>query len=89
MSAASHEINFDVIDGEIDLENSGDIDWGEIEVVPAVADDASSLEESGIVVAGSGADAGEARNEEALTILDNSVHRDLFFDELCEVSFLK
>lgn len=84
------EINFEIIDESSSID-TGDIDWGEIEVVPA-ADSISfdlSLEESGIVVADSGMDGGVARGAEAYTLLDSTSHRDQLFDELYEVILLK
>jgi hypothetical protein len=45
-----------------------------------------SLEESGIVVECSGTEGGVARDTEALTLLDNPTTRNLFIDDLSEVS---
>jgi hypothetical protein len=45
-----------------------------------------SLEESGIVVECSGTKGGVARDTEALTLLDNPTTRNMFIDDLSEVS---
>jgi hypothetical protein len=45
-----------------------------------------SLEEPGIVVECSGTEGGVARDMEALTLLDNQTTRNLFIDDLSEVS---
>jgi hypothetical protein len=86
----SEAINF----GEdVDLE-VGNIDWGNVD--PAAGDanpDINfdiSLEESGIVVEGSGNEGGVARGEEAYSLLDSPKYRDKVLDELFELeSFLK
>lgn len=95
-------IDFGVDSGEIDFggdainfdnicENTleaGNIDWGEIDMNCSLDNTDISLEESGIIVAESGMDGGVARGLEALTLLDSSIHRDQFFDELYEVGIL-
>lgn len=49
-----------------------------------------NLEESGIVVEGSGQDGGVAKNEEALTLLDNPKYREQIINDLTELeAFLK
>lgn len=75
-----------MIDSTVSLD-TGDIDWGEIEIVDDTNEVAFdiSLEESGIEVASSGMDGGVARGAEAYTLMDSSTYRDKFFDELYEL----
>lgn len=91
------QINFG--DGEIDFGDvgdvtfeTGDIDWGEVEIVesPSDIDFNISIEDSGIKVESAGLAGGVAKGDEALTLLDNPQHRDQFLDEIFELeSFLK
>lgn len=92
-TAVSDESDFDVDGNNVTLD-TGDIDWGEIEMVSpeTSTNDAGdaidfeiSLEEAGIVVADSGMDGGVARGTDAYSLLDSPAHRDQFFDELYEL----
>ena len=47
--------------------------------------DAVEIDASGIVLENDGVDGGVARNEEALSILENITTRRLFIHDLCEV----
>lgn len=64
---------------------TGDIDWGNDEVSADINFDIS-LKDSGITVESSGMEGGLAKNNEALTVLDNPSHREQFLDELFEVN---
>ncbi|CAH0723953.1 unnamed protein product, partial [Brenthis ino] len=83
--------------GEIDFgdgDGGGEIDWGNIDAAGdenvAVDVAAISLEESGIVVEEQGLGGGVARGKDALTLLDNTLTRNQFIDQLVELeSFLK
>lgn len=84
------EIDFGGDDLAVNVE-VGDIDWGagEVEESPEI-DFNISLEESGIVVEGAGMSGGVAKDDEAFTILDSPLYRDVVLDELYELeSFLK
>ncbi|XP_034933586.1 CDK5 regulatory subunit-associated protein 3 [Chelonus insularis] len=75
---------------EVDLDEGGEIDWGDINVVEenneALDIDLNiSLEESGIVVESAGHEGGVATGDEALTILDNPKIRNDFIDQLLEL----
>lgn len=90
-AAPGDEINFEMLAADATLE-TGDIDWGEIEMVSTEtsANEAGinfeiSLEEAGIVVADSGMDGGVASGTDAYSLLDSPAHRDQFFDELYEL----
>lgn len=84
-SAASDEINFEIVDGNVGLDGA-DIDWGQIEVVPDAGPDFEiSLDESGIELPDSGTEGGVARGDLAYTLLDSPLHRDQLFDELYEL----
>ena len=79
--------------GDIQLEGEGgEIDWGGInedaaEIPPAEGINFDiSLEESGIVVEGTGNDGGDATGSQALRILDNPETRNYFIDQLFEVT---
>ncbi|KAJ2947326.1 hypothetical protein O0L34_g17040 [Tuta absoluta] len=82
---------------EIDFGNGdGEIDWGNIDSAGSAdlnlsADIAAvSLEESGIVVEGTGLLGGVARGRDALSLLDNPTTRSQIQDQLVELeSFLK
>ncbi|XP_015606068.1 CDK5RAP3-like protein isoform X2 [Cephus cinctus] len=99
--SAAGGINLGAIDADgainfgddVNLENAGDIDWGNIgvdEVVEGEIDFNVSLEESGIVVEDAGNDGGTATGNDALTILDNPATRNDFIDQLFELeAFLK
>ncbi|KAJ6623918.1 CDK5RAP3-like protein [Pseudolycoriella hygida] len=76
------EVQIDFGD-DIVVQDDDGIDWGDVSDVAVVGD--ISLEESGIVVAGSGLDGGVARGNEAFTVLDNPLHRDQFLDEIFEL----
>ena len=70
---------------------TGDIDWGQIDML----NDAHELglegltctEDVDIVVESDGVEGGIARDNEALTLLDYHKTRNAFIDELMEVSF--
>nr|XP_031838396.1 CDK5 regulatory subunit-associated protein 3 [Nomia melanderi] len=83
-------VNFD---GDINLEDSGEIDWGDgnvEEVAPGDIDYNVSLEESGIVVEAAGHEGGIATGTDAYTVLDNPSTRNDFMDQLFELeAFLK
>nr|CAG4644037.1 EOG090X07S9 [Lepidurus arcticus] len=77
--------------GEITLE-TGDIDWGAMDVAAEVdpssvgeLDLGDQVEMSGIVVEETGIEGGVAREAEALTLLDAVQTRNLFTDELLEL----
>ncbi|XP_011298825.1 CDK5 regulatory subunit-associated protein 3 [Fopius arisanus] len=78
---------------EVNLDEGGEIDWGDIEGEPAgegAIDFNISLEESGIVVEAAGNEGGTATGDEALTVLDNPKTRKDFIDQLLELqAFLK
>jgi hypothetical protein len=76
----SGEIDWGSGDAEEEPSN-GTIDWGpggqeSLEV---------SLEDAGITVEGSGVEGGTARDEDALTLLDNPKTRNALVDDLCEL----
>ncbi|XP_015117127.1 CDK5 regulatory subunit-associated protein 3 [Diachasma alloeum] len=80
---------------EINLEEGGEIDWGNVADVDEeghgdAVDFNISLEESGIVVEAAGHEGGIATGTEALTILDNPKTRSDFINQLLELeAFLK
>lgn len=95
------QIDFGDGDGEIDFGNdidfgdlgdasevkleTGDIDWG---IEESNADEINfdiSLKDSGITIESSGMEGGVAKNNEALTVLDNPTYGEQFLDELFEV----
>lgn len=80
------EIDFGESGDDIKLE-SGDIDWGDDENKNDVDINAISLKECAITVESSGLAGGIAKNDNALTVLDNPSYREQFLDELFEVWF--
>ena len=68
----------------------GEIDWGDIESAPVETHEIDfnieEVETAGITVEDDGIEGGVARNEEALSILENSQTREEFINELVEVS---
>lgn len=64
---------------------SGDIDWGDDESKNDVDINSISLKGCEITVESSGLAGGVAKNDNALTVLDNPNHREQFLDELFEV----
>jgi len=90
-------IDFGALDlgGEIELE-TGDIDWGQIDLMPeaqetgAVLDLDVGVSLDGIEVQEAGLAGGVARETEALTLLDYHKTRNIFIDDLLEVeAFLR
>jgi hypothetical protein len=76
----------------VELE-TGDIDWGQIDMLPDAHEatiDFSTTEDAelGIVVQEAGVEGGVARDIEALTVLDYHKTRNMFIDDLVEVKFL-
>lgn len=78
---------------DIQLDTTGDIDWGDTDTVATPAEEIDfdvPIEEYDIVIEGDGMDGGIAKGEQAYTILDSPPYRDKFIDELYELeSFLK
>lgn len=66
---------------------SGDIDWGDDENKNDVDINSISLKGCEITVESSGLAGGVAKNDSALTIIDNPNYREQFLDELSEVKF--
>nr|XP_022906943.1 CDK5RAP3-like protein [Onthophagus taurus] len=85
------DIDFGEENIQIETSNEGEIDWGSLtntdddfEIVDHVDLDIN-LEESGIVVEKSGLDGGIAKNDKALTILDNPKTQDQVLNDLIEL----
>lgn len=90
-------IQIDFGDGAIDFGGddveleTGDIDWGQIDMLPDAHEAAIDFGESasdgelGIVVQEAGVEGGVAKDNEALTMLDYHKTRNMFIDDIMEV----
>ncbi|ODN00152.1 CDK5 regulatory subunit-associated protein 3 [Orchesella cincta] len=94
LASGDGSLDLDADVGDIDFGDdiqleTGDIDWGGIETSDDVEIDFSvdnlEVETCGIVLEEDGVEGGVARNEEALSLLENPETRNFFIDELLEL----